>query len=298
VQVTNTGNARSFYRMQAGDRKSALRFEFLHNGAALPTVPVEEVETIAAPPTAEEAPAKPAKGIGGLWGQAKGKMSAGNTWGMLISGILISVGSILGPLGRPLVKTGQQIRQQQAEVMRVVRVPERKVATYRRVADQFKRAAGRPKKRGKAELSEEGVAIEEGVAAEEPESPASAGETGLQLYATEWVKTPVLGPGDNLTLDLIVRPVKRANRRMQVFNLLSEVIEEDATLANPEEATLSIHEVRFRFKKASWLRLYLPAVLWSGVIVLLIVFIVVWVQHTGLYQMALNGLRTLIVSLA
>ena len=328
VHIVNTGNITSRYHLCAGSAKKSFQYEFLHNKTVLaevaavaeppvsatstrtsvtqtPPAPATDTNTATAGAGAETPAAADTQKFGAQaksgWDATKKKISQGRQTSTIISNLLINVGSILGPMGRSFTKAGQQIRKQQSNVTRVVRVPERKFQTYKRMSDQAKRLRGkRGKEKGQTptttapETAPVVAAATDGGRAPRHISPTVAPAPTLadDIHASPWVETPSVTPGQTLDVKLVIRPVKRfRRRRQQAVTLVSKHVPENLATANTMAGSSHANEINFHFKGASWLRLYFPALLWLCIIAALVMSIVLWVNTSGLWQLATSTLH-------
>ncbi len=280
LRFHNLGNAPTAYEVRAGDTEAALAFDFLLHGSPLPVVE----ELVAGEAAAAEAPSEapstaPAKSGPAAWlessaeriQQAQQKIGKATRFSLLLSSLLVTVGSILGPLGKPFVAAGREIRRQQARTMRIVRVPERKLRSGRMVEQQLRRLRRR--------LSPPAAASEPQTDATS-ESQADAASSLVPMAVTAWARTPTVAPGEVLILDLLVRPLKRLGRhRSRTFTLFARPVGTSRApipIADLETVT-TLHTVRFRFG-IPWLRLHLPALLCAILILALTAFILWWLN--------------------
>ncbi len=281
LRFRNLGNAPTAYEVRAGDTEAALAFDFLLRGNPLPVVEELAAEEAAAEEApSEAAPTASAKGGPTAWLESSAelvqrtqkKIGKATRFSLLLSSLLVTVGNILGPMGKPFVAAGREIRRQQARAMRIVRVPERKLRSARMVERQLRRLRRRPT-----------------TSAAPPEPQADAATQLVPLAVTAWSRTPTVAPGEVLTFDLVVRPLKRLGRhRARTFTLFARPVGTDrAPIPITDlEAVTTLHIVRFRFG-IPWLRLYLPLLLCAILILALIAFILWWLNYTASLALAL-----------
>ncbi len=256
VTVRNLGNVPSRYRLRAEDSEGLLRFQFVVEGANLRQRQVARVETggeehrepaagsIGAPDrvvaTRESAASRQpiAEDLERVQEKSRWALNVGRT----LADTLGAVGALLPPsLGAPFKRVATQMRQQQAAVSRLERVPRQTVERVRRV----------PRKISQIEAPNSPPSSMS-TAPTQAESGDHVANAPARAVVDVWAETPVVAPGDELALDLLINPVERpAQERRCTFAVISQTMVHD-------DAPSVVAEGEIRLRAVSWFRHVLP----------------------------------------
>jgi len=254
VEVRNGGNIPSRYQLRADNPEGALQFKWAFQGVGLPEYAVyHEAEAVqesepvvdtgrrrrAARPRAPARPGASAR-PGRSGDRLGGAMRASST----LASTLTAVGRIAPKLGAPLLRAGSQLRRGQTQVQRGRRTVSSVSRTRQMVSGG---ARGAP--RGATQATQASRASPQAVA------PEARGRRKVeQEFAHTWRQTPVVEPGETLTVDLIIRSVRRTRNRQHDFRVFSRSIDDPS-------APLTVDNQRIRILGVRWWRWVWPFVL-------------------------------------
>ena len=254
LRITNHGNLRCHYELQAHDPAKVLLFIFLLNGVELPPslrhVIVRQEAPAAALPTPhqKQPPAKPRPPAKSAFGQQTRQF--GQKTGA-IAGILSAVGSLLPrSMGSGAIVAGSKMRQAQA-----------KTTQANRLSSKISNVSGG----GTPEIGQARDAkLETGPPPVQP-APSAPTTTGSQqiIKSEGWVQTPYLTPGESVVLELRIKPREIRKSQNYTFKIISRNIEQG-------ESDEQIEYGNIDFKGISWLRSFLPYV---GLAALVLVYL-------------------------
>ena len=204
VEIQNQGNTRSRYDLRADDPAQALVFEWQRNGEPLARRQVVE-QTDLEPPTPERKTPAPASEAGALQ-QVQERTSAAMRSSGAIASLLNTVASFLPQSAQgPLRRISRQIGRGRSTVGQA------RMASSR--ASRLT-SSRRPRKRR----------------ASRPRRPAAV---------SPWSETPFVGPGEAVTIELLVDPVRPYLAQQRTFRVLSRsTAQEDAPVIVDEQYLL------------------------------------------------------------
>jgi hypothetical protein len=235
LEITNLGNVRSQYALQADDPAGALRFTFVAGDLPLSGQMVAQPEPVAARPTQTEAvvPTHPTSsdlraGVDTI----KSAKGTGMRLGSTVANALGSLGNLLPrSVGAPLLSAAAQIRRGQSSVRRVEQLPGRARRVSSRAAPRRTTARPRPAASSR----------------QEPAPPTTA----IQTIEQGWVETPFVEPGETLVIDLSIDPDDPYQTQTYPFVVESWSLEQ-------REGSLIIEESSVQIVKPTFLQRYSP----------------------------------------
>jgi hypothetical protein len=243
LEVTNLGNVRSRYELEAEDPAGDLEFEFALDGDPLPRREVSgggPRPDSGAPQVSAAAAHRPASPAGP--GAVQQKVGKATGLGGSIAQTLGTVGAFLpASLRAPLDRMSGRIRGGQVKVQRAQQVSGRVTTAKSAVTS---RTVGRRQVSPQVETVQYGG----------PE-------------------TPFVRPGESLALELVVRAARPGRVRHYPFSVSSRSVEQDGAPWVQEEGSVHI-------RAATGLRRFLPYVIVLAVTAVLLV-LVVWLASTG-----------------
>jgi hypothetical protein len=205
VELRNLGNVQSRYELQAKDPDGALKFQFTLDGDELPWISDElksdhqqQVTRTAPPhypPPADAAvqgnPAQANAKLGKLGDQAL-------EGGGIIAGMLSTLGLLLPwSLGAPLTRAASQMQRGQITASRVKQLKGQSKKLKPKASPGRSGSAASPA--AKSAVGSAGGDITE---------PRTEGE----LVESFWVQTPSIQPGEQMTAQLHIRPIRSSLR--------------------------------------------------------------------------------------
>lgn len=240
LEINNLGNVRSRYELLADAPHGALKFQFTLHGDRLPQRQVPETIAVAGDAAADKtAPSDSPMTFGKIRGAAG--------WATGVAGAVANVFNTVGSLlprsvGAPLLRVASQLRRGGSTVRRAERLPGQ--VTRLKPSASSSRAT-----------------------AERQASPVS--HTVLRT----WARTSFVEPGETLTVDLLISPVRARPGQPYPFTVLSRSVEQEGAPPVIEEGNIQIEE-------ASWVRRYGPfvAILATAIAILALTF---WLASTG-----------------
>ncbi len=279
LSIQNLGNVRSRYKLLAQEPAGALAFQFTLNGNNLherqitETIEVEpeQMPSPSRPPARSAQPARPAmpSAPGGLQ-EAKDKAGQAASAGKGLTGLLASLGALLpGSMGQSLRGKASQASMQQSKIDYAVQAPDRLGKRVQDVAAKTPQSAELASKTSSAaqEATTAAPALEPAEAPSQPATPR-AQATGVSPVAAppevktitrtvveEWAQTPVVEPGQSLTVTLRIAPIQRPRRAESYpFTVTSQTMEQ-------RRAPTVVQQGEVRIKSGAWFRYYLPPTL-------------------------------------
>ena len=305
LEIGNTGNIGSSYELRAKDAFNVLKFQFVLDGVNLTQqrAAAQEAETARQAERAGEQrreerrrarQAKPKRGRAQAKGAAPAPLGAAAD-GDKISGaasafrdagnVLSGVGTLVGG------SAGQSIRQVSTQVS----APGQKLTQAQYVREKaagMAPAAGQAKQQG---MPPEAVAFQTEqpvLPSEQPVRPVEGVARGgtragpptpaVRPASRGWIHTPVVEPGEALSMDLLVDPIKLYPRRRRSFAVLSRSAEQMANSLLREEASTVVYEGHIEIGSASWVRHYLPALLFVCLSAIVILSLAFWMANVGM----------------
>ena len=243
VEVQNQGNTRSRYDLRADDPDQALTFTWEAGGAPLGRRQVVEQTDLDLParePPARE-PERPAlPSGGGTLDQVRGGASAAMQSSGVLASLLNSIASLLPRSAQgPLRQVSRQIGRGRSTA-----------GQARTASSRVRRLAGRAK-------SSKSRAVK-------PQPPATI---------SPWSQTPFVEPGQSITVELQVDPVRPYRAQQRTFRVFSRSAEE-------EDAPVVVDERYLLISGVSWFRRWSPFALLYAVAAV-VSLVVYWLVRAG-----------------
>jgi VWFA-related protein len=244
VEITNAGNARSQYELQlASEPPGLLKGEFLRNGAELPTQRHGPMARPASPqPAAKQAkPAQTARPQAKPKSDSRLKEMFGALWSAGV-GLLQSLSMLVGgSLGRSLNTATSTARRAEYTVDSASRVK----SDFGKVGEAARGPA--------AEQAKETVDTDpiESASAPAPVEEPVENELRAKAFRGAWARTPEVPPGETITVQARVIPLKSARSQLYTFRISSHAIADERADPQVDRLTASIQGV-------AWWRQALP----------------------------------------
>jgi hypothetical protein len=246
LKITNHGNLRCNYELQAQDPAKVLTFSFLLNGVELPRSARNVLTRRAVPapkpgPRPSKPPPKPRPKKSGF---GKKSRQFGKTSGVIAS-ILLTIGNLLpSSMGSGAYSAGSKMRQAQIKTTQ---------------ANRLTSEVGKVSKGPKPETSKERVVTPEtgstqqmpDVRAQPSVSQSTTTAPQQTVVRENWVQTPYITPGETLALDLLVKPRNPRQSQHYTFKVISRNIEQEETEEKIELSNID-------FKGITWLKFTWP----------------------------------------
>ncbi len=309
LSVINLGNVPSRYQLRAEDPVGGLKFQFILHGAKLPqqavpqttrgvrqpTAPIISLPpaVAVAPPTSSSAPpASPAAGGGVRQTAGKAKQTSSSVMGLtsFIGEMLRTLSYLLpGSAGRSVENLGRRVSEGRRTVSYATYRPQQMARAADRLRDQAGRvvpstsrtetAAGRvaqPKTGPSVPPGGTGVGFDRTGTGGPARPTTGRRETvvtnGRQAVTSLWSQTPLIDPGETLTIDLLIAPRKPHRTQRYSFKVLSKAIES-------ESAPLVVEEGSIQIKGRSWFRRLIPYLLFAMIIVVIVLSVIFLVMN-------------------
>jgi VWFA-related protein len=296
LEISNLGNTPSYYELTAKAPGGGLNFQFRLNGAQLPQQEIDEA--IEAGPVLEAVePAAAVLPAGGTErtktdrlnpaaGLASAKQGADNVVGTssALADIFTTLGYLLpGSLGAPFRNIATQILRGQSVVTQTTRAP----TMAARRAQQLQQQVGRVVPAGAAPAR--GATAQTGSyrpAAAAPMATASRpAAIVVQNPVQTWAQTPLVEPGDRVTVDLMVAPLKPYQSQAYNFSVTSKPIES-------EQAPLLTEQGQVQIKGISWFGRLIPILITAAALIailLLASYGLVWLINMNVSTIPILG---------
>jgi hypothetical protein len=228
LNITNQGNKPSRYELQAADPLGVLAFEFLLDGDRLPTRIMGPSQPQAIVASNQKAAPGPKAGRSK---ELKKKVKQASGLGGAVAGLFSALGNILpSSLGDSLTEAASQMRYGQTTVQRAQQVSDQASQVSSKVQAPKLPADLAPPQMPAAEPGQpEPLILEAG-----PEAPPQIADAA-DPAGMDWVQTPTVDRGQELTVELRVKLLKAQKMRHYAFTVTSRSVEaEQAPLISGE----------------------------------------------------------------
>jgi VWFA-related protein len=241
LEIENRGNIQSRYQLLAETETGGLRFQFTLDGVTLHQNQ-QQVVSVQQPTVDQPVPSGSPPRLD--MGKVQGTASRVRGVGYGIANLLGTVGTLLpASVGAPLRRLAGQLRQQQAAVSRAEQMP-------RQMALRTKRLTGPRPRTGPSAPSSRAATAPVQVASRGAVTAPLPGASVAHTAVSAWAQTPFVGPGETLTVDLLIDPIERPLQTQRYpFTVSSRAVEQENGPLRTEEGSVRIAAV-------SWLGHY------------------------------------------
>jgi hypothetical protein len=283
LEISNMGNVRSRYELQAEDATGALKLRFAHAGTNLSERQVlnsaettEVAEAVEVTEVAEEVvevdKPTPTRSRVDL-GRVKQTAGLANRLNDVASSVSASLGALLpGSAGARFRDMSKQMRKTRSDASRSVRVPKVKLDRAQNIRSRLTGAMPTTsRRRGQVSPAKEKALPPTA----QPERRITSVAQVAHSIVEHWAQTPCVEPGEVLTVDLLIDPVRPHQTQRCSFKVISRAAEQ-------KDAPLVMEDGSIQIAGISWFRLYLPALIFGAVTAIAILSIVFLMINSGL----------------
>ncbi len=249
LEIENTGNILSSYRLMVDEPSDELDVRFLLDGIGLEQQTVTQVVEAPAAPSrstgregkASPTGARPASGRSEKLQTARRNVNWVLSLGMAVASLLSTVASFLPhSVAGPLHSWANRLRQPQSTVRQIEQAPRETMSRVRQVSSQ----TSRRRSKGTSTTSR----------------PSGGHSPGAVITQT-WSETPPIEPGEMLTLDLLIDPLRQPRQsKHYTLTVVSHPAGQDIP---PLNKTFDIHVAEI-----PWVQRAMPFLILAALILL------------------------------